>query len=414
VRIAYLSSDPGVPVFGTKGASIHVRELSRSLQELGNDVTVVAARTGGDRPSGYDVPVVTVEPDLDDERLIELLRADPGGGRTIAGDLRFVLAASSLRERGVPLLRALGPDLIYERYALYGTAGMAMARDLDVPRILEVNARLSQEQERHRGLAFSSTARELETSVLRSAGHVVAVSSILRRWVIDAGVPPDRVTVLSNGVDPERFRPERDERDAVRGRLGLANRPVVGFVGTLKPWHDVATLLRAMDLVAPGEAPPHLLIVGDGPERTRLEDLAWNLGSSHAVTFTGGVPHERITEYVGALDVAVLPYGADGDYFSPLKLFEYLAAERPVVAAAVGDIGHCVRNGETGLTYTPGDPTSLAEAISALLRDHPWAGTLARKGRDHVRAYHTWEGNAREVVRLAEGLVGRRPVEVAT
>lgn len=414
MRIAYLCSDPGVPVFGTKGASIHVRELSQSLQRLGQDVTVFAARTGGDRPAGYDVPAVATEPDPLDERLLDLLRADPEGGRAISRDVRSVLAASALRDRALPLLRSLRPDLIYERYALFGTAGVAVARDLGVPLVLEVNARLSQEQERHRGLAFGATARELETAVLRSADHIVAVSSILRRWAIDSGVSPDRVTVLSNGVDPERFRPRREVRDAVRGRLGLGHRPVVGFVGTLKPWHDVATLLHAMDLVGPREPPPHLLIVGDGPERTRLEDLARDIGSSHAVTFTGQVPHDRVSEYLGALDVAVLPYGVDGDYFSPLKLFEYLAAERPVVAAAVGDIGHCVRNGETGLTYPPGDPRALADAISALLGDPEWARSLARAGEEHVRAYHTWEDSARVVVRHSEALVGRRPVEVAT
>jgi glycosyltransferase involved in cell wall biosynthesis len=414
VRIAYLSSDPGVPVFGTKGASIHVRELSQSLQRLSHDVTVFAARTGGDRPAGYDVPVVAIEPDPADEQLIDLLRTDPEGGRAITGDVRSVLAASALRELALPLLTSLRPGLIYERYALFGTAGVAVARELEIPLILEVNARLSQEQERHRGLAFGATARELETAVLRSADHVVAVSSILRRWAIDSGVPAHRVTVLSNGVDPDRFRPKREDRNAARDRLGLSHRPVVGFVGTLKPWHDVATLLHAMDLVGTREPPPHLLIVGDGPERTRLEDLARDLRSSRAVTFTGQVPHGRVSEYLGALDVAVLPYGPDGDYFSPLKLFEYLAAERPVVAAAVGDIGHCVRNGETGLTYPPGDPSALADAISALLGDPRWARSLARAGGDHVRAYHTWEGSARVVVRHAEALVGRRPVEVAT
>jgi glycosyltransferase involved in cell wall biosynthesis len=412
MKIAYLCSDPGVPVCGNKGASIHVRELSSSLQRLGHEVTVIAARTGGDPPPDYEVPIVALEPEPLDERFIDLLGTDPSGGRAIAGDVRAAMAASSLRHQALPLLRSLRPDLVYERYALFGTAGVAVARVLDVPLILEVNARLSQEQERHRGLAFGATARELELAVLLSADHIVTVSSILRRWVVDAGVRPDGVTMLPNGVDPVRFRPERDDRDAVRGQLGLSDEPVVGFLGTLKPWHDVATLVHAMELVARREPAPHLLVVGDGPERGRLEDLARNLQFSEAVTFTGEVPHDSVAAYIGAFDVAVLPYGADGDYFSPLKLFEYLAAERPVVATDVGDIGHCLTNGESGLTYPPGDVNALAGAISALLSDPLWASSLARAGRDHVRAYHTWEGNARLVVQLAQQLAGRGSVEV--
>lgn len=413
MRIACLCSDPGVPAYGNKGASIHVREFSRSLLRLGHEVTVIVAQTGGDPLPDYEVPVVALEPAPLDERLIDLLGTDPSGGRAVAGDVRAALAASSLRQQTLPLLQSLRPDLIYERYALFGTAGAAVARELDVPLILEVNARLSQEQEQHRGLAYGATARELELAILLSADHVVTVSSTLERWVVDAGVPPDRVTLMSNGVDPARFLPERGQRDEIRSQLGLTDEPVVGFVGTLKPWHDVATLVHAMELVRRRDPPPHLLIVGDGPERARLEELTRSLGFSDAVTFTGEVPHAGVAAHLKAFDVAVIPYGAEDDYFSPLKLFEYLAAELPVVAADVGDVGHCVVPGETGLAYPPGDASALAGAISALLSDRLWASSLARAGRDHVRAYHTWEHNARLVTEIAEGLVGNRSVEVA-
>jgi glycosyltransferase involved in cell wall biosynthesis len=412
MRIAYLCSDPGVPVYGNKGASIHLRELSSALQRTGHEVSIIAANTEGEAPPGYEVPIVALETEPLDDRLLSLLGDDPNAGHAVAGDVRAVLAATSLRQQALPLLRSLRPDVLYERYALFGSAGVAMARELGVPLILEVNARLSQEQEQHRGLAFGTTAREIELAVLLSADHVFAVSSTLERWLVDAGVHPDHVTLLPNGVDPSRFVPERGERDAVRSDLGLTDEPVIGFVGTLKPWHDVGTLVHAMELVRRLDPPPHLLVVGDGPERARLEELTRSLRFSDAVTFTGEVPHESIAAHVQAFDVAVLPYGADGDYFSPLKLFEYLAAERPVVATDVGDIGHCVVPGESGLMYPAGDASALAGAISAVLSDRLWASSLARAGRDHVRAYHTWDGNARLVAQLAEEVGGRRSAEV--
>jgi glycosyltransferase involved in cell wall biosynthesis len=413
VRIAYVCSDPGVPVYGDKGASIHVRELTRWLHRLGHEVTVLAARTGGQAPPGYEVPIVALQPEPLDEKLVTLLRADPSAGKAVAGDVRSILAAASIRQRALTLLRSLHPDLVYERYALFGTAGVAVARELGVPLILEVNAPLSEEQERHRGLAYRATAREIELVVLRSADHVVAVSSTLADWLVAAGVSPEGVTVLPNAVDPAHFEQVRGRRDAIRSRLGCADQPVVGFMGTLKPWHDVATLVRAVAPLRRRTPAAHLVVVGDGPERESLEELARSQGIAEAVTFTGPVPHAEVAAYIGAFDVAVVPYGRERtSYFSPLKLFEYLAAGRPVVAADVGDLGRCVRHGETGLLYPPGDAEALAEAIGAMLSDRARAGSLARAGREHVGEYHTWEGNARLVVELTDQLVTRKSVEL--
>ncbi len=414
MKIAYLCSDPGVPVCGNKGASIHVRELTRWLHLLGHEVTVLAARTGGSAPAGYEVPIVALQPEPLDEKLVALLRADPSAGKAVARDVRSILAAASIRQRALPLLRSLHPDLVYERYALFGTAGVAVARELGVPLILEVNAPLSQEQERHRGLAYAAASRELERIILRSADHIVAVSSALADWLVAADVAPEGVTVLPNAVDPARFESGNFDPDAVRSRLGLGAEPLVGFLGTLKPWHDVATLVRAIALLRRRKPAPHLLVVGDGPERERLEELARSQGIAEAVTFTGPVPHADVVAHVAAFDVAVVPYGhTRTSYFSPLKLFESLAAGRPVVAADVGDLGRCVKHGETGFLYPPGDAEALADAIGAMLSDPARAGSLARAGRDHVGEYHTWEGNARLVVELTAQLVTRKSVEAS-
>jgi glycosyltransferase involved in cell wall biosynthesis len=413
VKIAYLCSDPGVPVCGDKGASIHVREFSRALHRLGHEVTVLAVRSGGPAPPGYVVPFVALEAEPLDEGLLSLLKTDPSAGKSVSRDVRSILAAVSLRHRALPFLRSWEPDVVYERYALFGTAGVALARELGVPLIVEVNAPLSQEQDRYRGLAYRATARKVERMVLRSADHVVAVSSALADWLGAAGVAAEGVTVLPNAVDPARFEPGRLDLDGVRARLGLKDEPVVGFLGTLRPWHDVATLVRAIGLLRRRTPAPRLLIVGDGPERERLEELARSQGIVEAVTFTGAVANAAVPGYVGAFDVAVVPYGgARGHYFSPLKLFEYLAAERPVVAADVGDIGRCISHGETGLLYPPGDAEALAGAIGALLSDRARAGSLARAGREHVGAYHTWEDNGRLVLELADHVIDRKSTEV--
>jgi glycosyltransferase involved in cell wall biosynthesis len=377
VRIAYLSADFGVPVFGDKGASVHVRELSRALHAIGNDVLIITPRADGRRPAGFDVPVHAV----------------PAG--PAAQERRRY--APMLHRRALPVLRAFRPDAIYERYSLFATAGTTLARDLGVPHVLEVNAPLADEHAAYRERADADDARRVERRLMRAADRVVAVSPAIERWLLSIGA--ERVTVLPNGVDPDRFRPLDAAGVAVRAALGAERRPVVGFVGSLKPWHDVATLVRALALL--DDRRPALLVVGAGPGRERLAAEAARCRVE--AIFTGALPHQRVPAHLAAFDVAVAPYAADdGFYFSPLKLVEYLAAARPVVAADVGEIRHCVRPGMTGSLYAPGDVAGLAAAIRALLADRRRAAVLGAAGRMHVRADHTWEGNARAVGAIAE------------
>jgi glycosyltransferase involved in cell wall biosynthesis len=378
MRLAYLSADLGVPVFGNKGASVHVRELTRALRALGHEVLILTPRADGDRPAGFDVPVHEVPP-------------GPGGR-----EQQRRRYASVLRRRALPLLRDFAPDAIYERYSLFGTAGARLGRDLGVPLLLEVNAPLADEHARYRGLDDAECARRVERVLMRRANRVLAVSPAIERWLRSIGA--DRLTVLPNAVDPQRFRPLDEARAAAH-----ADRPLVGFVGTLKPWHDVATLVRALALL--DRERPRLLVVGDGPERERL--AAECARSRVDAVFTGALPHERVPARLAAVDVAVAPYGRDdGFYFSPLKLVEYLAAARPVVAADVGQIPHCVRPDETGCLYAPGDVAGLAAAIRGLLEDRARAAELGAAGRAHVRAEHTWAANARIVVDIAEAARG--------
>jgi glycosyltransferase involved in cell wall biosynthesis len=389
MRIAYVTADFGVPVFGGKGASVHVRELTRALQSQGHDVLILTARVGGEAPPDFDVRVLEVA-------------APPG--QEVAGrdlELRAGRYAAELHRRGRVLLQRFRPDLVYERYSLFGTGGRMLAGDLGVPLILEVNAPLADEHAAHRGgLADRRRARSQERRILRSADRVVAVSSWLERWLVGLGVDRRRIALVPNGVDPGRFRPARDEVATVRRQLGGGGRPLIGFLGSLKPWHDVDTLVRALALLGHRSSDPLLVLLGDGPERARLEALVRRRGLDSRAIFVGAIAYDRVPAYLAALDVAIAPYRPGACYFSPLKLFEYLGAARPTVAAAVGDIPHCIVPGQTGSLYRAADTRALAREISALLDNPSRAAALGRGGRDHVRTHHTWHANARRVVEL--------------
>ena len=426
MRIAYLCSDVGVPIGGQKGASVHVAEMTRALAGLGHEVRIFARRSARERiarrrdaedaataPYATDlrlpdgVSLFVPSPDLMDVALERWLRADPEAGAAETWTVATIAGASSFRQRTGDAVRAFAPNLIYERYALFGATGIALAEELSLPLVLEVNAPLSLEQAMHRGLAFPNAARSMERHILGKADRVVAVSSALALWLEDQGVTPSRIAVVANGVDPERFdtRAMTDERRAAaRLRLGLTDRPVVGFVGTLKPWHDVAALLYAVALLRKAGTDVSLLLVGDGPERSALESLAGVLDLSRDTFFVGAVPHEAVVDLLSIMDVAVAPYREqESFYFSPLKLFEYLAAGLPVVTARLGDIAHCVHDDTGGWTYAPGDVSDLADKVLAALRDAPEASRRAALGRRHVLAHHAWRHVAERVLGVSGG-----------
>jgi len=427
MRIAYLCSDAGVAIGGQKGASVHVEEMTRAMVGLGHEVRIfarraategrherfivtaggcsAAAESNATLPTG--VSLFVPPPDPIDVALERWLRADPEAGLAEAWTVATIAGASSFRQRTRDAVLHFAPDLIYERYALYGATGSALAAELSRPFVLEVNAPLSEEQATHRGLAFPNAARSMEEHILRAAGRVVAVSSALATWLTARGVAPSRIVVLPNGVDPERFDTgplAEEQRSAARRRLGLGDRPVVGFVGTLKPWHDVAALLEAAALMRTEGREVSLLLVGDGPERSGLESLVARLGLSDRTVFTGAVAHASVADLLSVMDVAVAPYREqESFYFSPLKLFEYLAAGLPVVTARLGDIAHCVHDDTGGWTYAPGDVSDLADKVLAALRDAPEASRRAALGRRHVLAHHAWRHVAERVLGVSGG-----------
>lgn len=373
-RVAYVCTDPGIPVFGTKGASVHVQAILRSLARRGVEVHLVCARTGGDVPTDLSGVVLHVLPRV---------KGDEPAAREIAAQHSDRAVADAL-DHIVDDGDAGGLDLVYERYALWGRTATAWAKARGVPSLLEVNAPLIEEQRTHRVLVDEPAAQDVARSALAAASGVTCVSDQVATWV--RGVAPQaRVVVVENGVDTRRVRP------AVRDVVGAAEPFTIGFVGTLKPWHGVEQLVEAVALLRRTDADVRLLLVGDGPQATVLEQLAADLGVADVVERTGAVVPEQIPGLLHRMDLATAPYPASDDfYFSPLKIYEYLAAGLPVVASRIGAVPTLLDHGRWGALVEPGDPQALADAIAELRADVD----RRRQIREHAPAQarrHDWD-----------------------
>jgi len=368
MRVVYVSVDPGVPVFGSKGCSVHVQEVLRVFVAGGHDVHVVTTRPGGPAPEGLDA--VTVHH-------VEL----PSGRSGAERERDLVAADATVGELVTSLIT--GEVLVYERYALFACAAQEAARTAGVPSVLEVNAPLPVEQARHRGLHDVGSAGSRTVRAFAASSRVVAVSSAVGSWVSELA-PTAEVVVVPNGVDVERFRPGR----SVRGRIV--------FVGAFRPWHGVDLLVEAVGRLT---RPVELVLVGDGPTREASLARAAELGVT--VVAPGAVDPADVPGWIADASIAVAPYPAGDGYFSPLKVAEYLACGVATVAGSVGDLARTYLDGVEVLLTEPGDVYELSAALQQLLDDDAVRDDLARAGRAAVLARGTWAG---VVERSIEGL----------
>ncbi len=412
MKVLYVCADLGVPVLGGKGAAVHVRAMTSALRASGHAVTLVAGqlvKSPWETPADCGVPVVHVPPSADIVHTSSRLRAFAHAVEaptTAAGEVRRVLYNQELLGHLRQRFEHHPPDLVYERASLFGVAGLTFAREAGVPHVLELNAPLSDEQQRYRrGGALQGLADASEAWMLRHTGAVLAVSTPLAAHVTALGADPARVHVVPNGVDTSRFRPLPDD-GGVRARLGLGTGPVIGFVGGLRPWHGVEMLPRAIAALRRTHPQVHALIVGDGPLRDEVAREVARLGLERHVTLVGAVPHDDIPRFINTFDLAVAPYpdAPHAFYFSPLKVFEYMACGVPVVAANLGQLSEVVRHGDTGLVYDAGNLDALVHACETVLADPAAARRMGTAGAAAVSARHTWAHNAARVTTIAATL----------
>lgn len=408
MRIAYVCADFGIPIGGHKGASVHVREMVAALVLQGHDVRVFTPNPGSGNP--LDALLCQIEPS---DRAVPMkwLAARIGGhGNRAARELRELFYNLAFYRQARTQFRLWRPDVIFERYSLFNLSGIALARRLGIPHLLEVNAPLRIERGRTKGLTFEPFARMVERTVFGTSDRVLVVSTALRDYVVGRGAHLANTLVLPNAVDARRFHPHVDGREA-RARWGLGSDAfVVGFAGSLKPWHGVDILLAAFADLKRQEPAARLLIVGEGPCEESLTTCARDLGIDDSVIFTGTAAYAEMPELLAAMDVAVAPYTAVPDfYFSPLKIYEYMASGRAIVASAVGEIGSQLGAGQTGVLRPPGDAKALYCALVELLADPCRRARLGAAAREEALA-HTWEGNARTVARVGATLLEHRLV----
>jgi glycosyltransferase involved in cell wall biosynthesis len=370
----------------TDAQRIHIQEIVRAFEELGHTVEVVSLVSLNTAP--------------------EDARRDAGeaGWKKLVRKIPYAYEAVQLAYNlvGIPMLLVellrRKTDFIYERYALFNFTGVVAARLCGIPLVLEVNSPFALEQSRDGDIRSPRFAQWTESVICGMAAHVVVVSTPLARVMQAAGVPAGKIEVMSNGVSLERFRPGAPSAE-LRGKLGIRDEVIVGFVGWFRKWHGLELLLDAFHRSHLAGRGVKIVLIGDGPAMPDLQAFVAEHGLNADVLFTGPLPHAEVPPYLDLIDIAVQP--AANEYCCPMKILEYMALGKPIIAPAQENIQELLTEKEA-IFFTPRDADSLATALEALAHDRERSQEMGRNARAaiHKRGF-LWTANAQRVLVLA-------------
>jgi glycosyltransferase involved in cell wall biosynthesis len=381
-----------------------MHHIVRGLQAAGHDVMWVANLPGRRVLFTADVDAARAD-DWQPRHCAELgisgsrpFLAVESGLRRVQSGLRLPYLAlfDTWRMRAACTRNLTSCDVFHERYNLMGIGGALASSRMGIPLVLEVNADMIDEYA-YQGEPLRGPRRLYATwsmgFSLRTAQAIVCVSADLKRHLRQKWrVPDSRMVVVPNAADVHEFG-RRFDPQTYRQRLGVDDGQVVMFVGGFYRWHALDLLVESFALVGQQVPEARLILVGDGPVRAELEAKIRELGIGHRVILTGSVPHTQVPALVSSAEVAVAPYPRfpAGMYFSPLKLYEYMAAGRAIVASAAGQVTTVIRHGHNGLLVEPGDARAFADAVVELLNDAALRDRLGRNARRQAVKRHSWE-----------------------
>ncbi len=305
-------------------------------------------------------------------------------------------------------------DWVYERNATMQTLGPAFQRR-GVPWILETNAPLFYEAKVIRKtVALSGLARHLELKAYRDCDVLVCITTALKDIIInEANISPDKIVVMSNGVDIDFFNP------ATLSTGSITNPPstqtdgplIIGYVGKLWEVQGVDLLLEALrDLLDEG-LDLRAVIVGTGPLKVELESLANSLALNEHAKFVGQVTRDEVPAYLAQFDV-----GYSGQrqasigvmYGSPQKLYEYMAMEKPVIASSFEDATRLIDHNETGYLFEPNSKEGLKTVLRQAHTNRYLLGKMGKAARQQVVAHHSWAARIKFLIESVSSILAAK------
>ncbi|KMT64646.1 glycosyltransferase family 4 protein [Catenovulum maritimum] len=359
------------------GQYVHVEEIINALTKQGHEIKIVAPQVAENSDFGSDGGWVDALKAKLPQFVYELLE--------------FSYSFYAFIKLSMAILQ-FKPDVIYERYNLFFPAGIWASKVFKIPLQLEVNAPLYQERKKYDGISIDWLAKWSQNYCWRQADKALPVTNVLADYLREIGVKEENIDVIPNGINKESFYAPT----TIPTKLpDLSNKTVIGFVGFVRDWHGldrVLTIMKELD-----DSSLFFLIVGDGPAVERLKQQAKSLGLSEQIFVSGIVQRADMPNWVAQMEVALQPDVVA--YASPLKMLEYLALGKAIVAPDTPNIKELLTDEENSVLFDINQKDSFSLQLTKLLKSADLRQKLGVQAAKTIeRKSLTWEQNAKKIV----------------
>lgn len=384
MNILYILADRGHDLTVNHGYRIHVLKILEWLQKIGNNTFLITINENKVIPDFFNYKSIPHKYALLVHKIVPYMG---------------VVDSLNVFKTSINVHRKWHFDIVHERYGLYSYGGWLTAKILKLPYVLEVNAPIIDEKKlfgppltgpQRKSAEFSSKA------CLRFADHIITVSNNLKQHLVDEyKLDNNKISVLPNAAATELFSQEFD-KNKIKQNLGVSSDIIIGYLGTLQPWYGIENLLYAFDIVNKQYQNVQLLIIGDGQARSELEMIVDKLSLKGKITFLGNVEHSRVPELLSVVDIAVAPFRniPTGFYGSAMKVFEYMAAGKAIVASKIGQIGDVLDDHKTAILVEPGNIDDLAQGMVLLVQNSRLRMELGITAQKEAQMKYSWESYA--------------------
>jgi glycosyltransferase involved in cell wall biosynthesis len=385
MRISYFNYHYDVEGIGI-GAATQVRDIAAALTRRGHQVDLQ-----------FRVPKQPGE----NKQYLGLKKI--GWARRYGHIPRILLRNFAFLSRELQLLDEFRPDVLLTVCSYINFSALLAARMRRVPMVLFIEAPLEYEYQ----LLFSQyhryprLGRWLEGLNVRGARQVISISDILKGYLMRYGAPAQKIHVVPNGVDHQAFSPLQPDQE-LQSQWGLQNRLVIGYIGNFEFLGDLQRFFLSAQRLCAAHNQVIFFMVGEGRNKERIRQGAADFGLGERFLFPGGVPHTQVPRYLSLMDIVICPYREDYLFYnSSMKLLEYMATGKAVLAPALGQIKELVVDGYNGMLYEPGAPDAFERKLQELLG----SGTLPEMGinaRKTIERNWTWDLQASRISRILE------------
>jgi glycosyltransferase involved in cell wall biosynthesis len=369
---------------GTGAEGIHINEMVAAFKSLGHEVD-------------FSCPIKTFDRQRENNKFRKLLELSSKWTPPILYEILTTLWSFHSYYIGRNALLRRNYDLIYERYSIFDFSNILLSRKFNLPTILEVNGLVNTDDiARIEKTSLEGFARLLEKKIMLTSSLIAVVTNKFKEDLVKIGISPSKIIVTTNAVSDGFFKYDKKNCELIRKRYNITDKIIIGFVGGFNPWQHIDLLICCLPSLLSRYPNVHLLLVGDGPEKTRLELVTKKASLSKHVTFTGRIRHSEIPSHIGAMDITTLP---GSTYFSaPMKIFEYMALKKPVVCASLAVDAGIIEDRENGFLFQPGNEGDFAQKLLALIEDDELRKKMGEKGYQKVTENHTWKKNAESIL----------------